>query len=122
MPHSKLYAKLLAEANAQPHPLGRLPSRVPDPVSSLVYSHLPLHERTPAQIARTIRANWRRPYFGAVPYIDALAEHYTWGDVHGPAGESLKSIVCYFRANAGSWRGPVARAVKAELLRRFPVR
>ena len=29
------------------------------------------------------------------------------------------SIVAYFLSNAGSWRGPVARAVKAELKRRL---
>lgn len=29
--------------------------------------------------------------------------------------DSAKSIVCYFLANAGTWRGEVAKRVKAEL-------
>jgi hypothetical protein len=69
--------------------------------------------RTLATIARDIKSNWTRPYFGAVPYIDAMA---TMGTVNESYGlDDGRGIVRYFLANAGTWRGPVARDVKAEL-------
>lgn len=74
----------------------------------------------PWQLARVIRADWHKPYFGAVPYIDALRACDDWDADYGR--DSVESLVCYFRANAGTWRGPVARAVKAALLRRYPTR
>lgn len=64
-------------------------------------------------IAREIRSDWRKPYFGAVPYLEAMA---TLNSIHGAYyQDSAKSIVAYFIANAGSWRGDTARRVKAEL-------
>lgn len=33
--------------------------------------------RTFSEVAREIRAKWSKPYFGAVPYLDALAEVHT---------------------------------------------
>ena len=30
--------------------------------------------RSIAVIAREIRADWKKPYFGAVPYLDAMCE------------------------------------------------
>lgn len=69
--------------------------------------------RTLATIARDIKSNWPRPYFGAVPYIDAMA---TMGTVNESYGlDDGRGIVRYFLANAGTWRGPVARDIKAEL-------
>jgi hypothetical protein len=69
--------------------------------------------RTLATIARDIKSNWTRPYFGAVPYIDAMA---TMGTVNESYGlDDGRGIVRYFLANAGTWRGPVARDIKAEL-------
>lgn len=68
----------------------------------------PLHE-----IAREIRKDWKKPYFGAVPYIDAMASLNKVSDnFYLDSGES---IVQYFLANAGQWRGEVARRVKTEL-------
>lgn len=64
-------------------------------------------------IAREIEATWPRPYFGAVPYIHAMRALNSMSDYCGV--ESAASIVSYFLANAGLWRGPTARDVKAEL-------
>jgi hypothetical protein len=64
-------------------------------------------------IAREIRAVWPKPYFGAVPYLDAMAALETIRDTYGV--ESAESIVRYFLVNVGSWRGSDARRIKAEL-------
>lgn len=66
-----------------------------------------------ATVARDIRANWARPYFGAVPYIDAMATMATVRDNFGL--DDGPGIVRYFLANAGTWRGDDARRIKAEL-------
>jgi len=68
----------------------------------------PLHE-----IARDIRRDWPRPYFGAVPYITAMS---TMGPITEAYGaDSGRSVVAYFLSNASTWRGPTARLIKAEL-------
>lgn len=64
-------------------------------------------------IAAEIRADWKTPYFGAVPYLDALSELSSIKDMYG--AESAKSVVLYFLSNARTWRGPVAAHIKAEL-------
>lgn len=64
-------------------------------------------------IAEEILADWKRPYYGAVPYIDALGRLNKITDfLFLDRGED---IVRYFLANAGRWRGSQARAIKAEL-------
>lgn len=68
----------------------------------------PLHT-----IARDIRANWTKPYFGAVPYLDAMRSLDTINDKYGY--DDARGIVTYFLANAGTWRGDAARTIKAEL-------
>lgn len=71
--------------------------------------HRPLRE-----IARDIRADWgEKVYFGAVPYLEALARLDDINDTFG--FDSARSIVLYFLANAQKWRGPVARRIKTEL-------
>lgn len=71
-------------------------------------SHRPLYV-----IARDIRANWHKPYFGAVPYLEAM------GSLNGIRDsfyeDDAKGIVLYFLANSGNWRGDAARRIKAEL-------
>ena len=70
--------------------------------------HRPLHV-----IAREISADWKKPYFGAVPYLDAMR---TLNSIRGEYyNDSAQSIVAYFLANAGTWRGDNARRIKAEL-------
>lgn len=64
-------------------------------------------------IAREIRAAWPRPYFGAVPYLAAMSNMTDLRSMYG--ADSADNIVRYFLANAGTWRGPDARRIKAEL-------
>lgn len=64
-------------------------------------------------IAAEIREDWTRPYFGAVPYLSAMAELDSVRDAY--YADSAASVVRYFLANAQTWRGEKARAIKAEL-------
>jgi hypothetical protein len=64
-------------------------------------------------IAYEIRKDWRKPYFGAVPYLDALRGLSSIEDSYG--ADSARSVVAYFLANATTWRGETARRIKAEL-------
>ena len=53
----------------------------------------------------------------AYPYVTAMQALQTIDDAYG--ADSARSIVAYFLSNATGWRGPIARAVKAELKRRL---
>lgn len=64
-------------------------------------------------IAAEIQRVWAKPYFGAVPYIEAMLSIRTIGDQYG--ADSARSIVAYFLSNATTWRGEDARRIKAEL-------
>jgi hypothetical protein len=64
-------------------------------------------------IAGDIRLNWPNVYFGAVPYLDAMASLNAVTDFYGE--DPGKHIVNYFLSNAASFRGPEARRIKAEL-------
>lgn len=70
-------------------------------------------DRPLSEIAADIRATWAKPYFGAVPYIDAMSELNGTADAYG--ADDAASIVRYFLVNAGTWRGDDARRIKAEL-------
>ena len=65
------------------------------------------------EIADDIRRNWSKPYFGAVPYIEAMGSLSSIKDNYG--WDSGDSIVLYFLSNASTWRGEDARRIKAEL-------
>lgn len=65
------------------------------------------------QIAADIRKAWPKPYFGAVPYLEALASLNKIGDHYG--ADDAESIILYFLSNATTFRGPEAKALKAEL-------
>ena len=69
--------------------------------------------RTLGAIARDIRTHWVKPYFGAVPYLQAMAALGGLDDKYG--FDDARSIARYFLANAGTWRGEDARRIKAEL-------
>ena len=69
--------------------------------------------RNLSEIANEIRKDWSKVYFGAVPYLEAMGTLNSINDYYG--FDSGKSIVAYFLANAGTWRGDVARNVKKEL-------
>ncbi|MEN5232434.1 hypothetical protein [Sphingobacterium faecium] len=66
-----------------------------------------------ALIAAIVRKNWQKIYFGAEPYLKAMTSLNSIHDQY--LEDSAKSIITYFLANAQTWRGPVARAVKAKL-------
>ena len=72
-----------------------------------------MNYRPLATIAREISNDWKQPYFGAVPYLGAMRSLISINDEFG--ADSAKSVVLYFLSNAQSWKGPVARGVKAEL-------
>ena len=69
--------------------------------------------RNLSEIANEIRSNWSNVYFGAVPYLEAMGTLNTIEDNYFM--DSGRSVVAYFLANAGTWRGEVARKVKKEL-------
>ena len=64
-------------------------------------------------ITREIRQDWTKPYFGAVPYLDAMGTLNSVSDNYGC--DSAKTLIVYFLSNATTWRGYTARRVKAEL-------
>jgi hypothetical protein len=70
-------------------------------------------DRTLDVIARDISRDWTKPYFGAVPYLDAMHSLQSIRDRY--YFDDAESIVRYFLANANSWKGETARAIKAEL-------
>jgi hypothetical protein len=72
------------------------------------------------EIGQTIRQNWPKVYFGAVPYLDAIC--FLSSIDQNYMADSGKSIVIYFLSNATTWRGEVARLVKAELKKRAGIK
>jgi len=72
---------------------------------------LPLYE-----LAGIIQRDWGNVNFGAKPYLQAMGSLESHTDNYG--ADSGSSIVHYFLGNATAWRGPTAKAVKAELKRR----
>jgi hypothetical protein len=75
-------------------------------------SHRPLHD-----IATEIDTEWSqhgsgvnyaaRPYLDAMKALDLITDTYY--------ADTARSMVMYFLANAGTWRGETARRVKDEL-------
>lgn len=65
------------------------------------------------EIAAEIRKVWAKPYFAAVPYLEAMSELNRITDNY--FADTADSIVRYFLGNATYWRGPDARRIKAEL-------
>lgn len=69
--------------------------------------------RTLADIATDIRADWKNVNYGAEPYLQAMSTMHSIADQYGH--DTGESIVKYFLVNASTWRGAVAREIKAEL-------
>lgn len=66
-----------------------------------------------SEITKEISSDWKAPYFGAVPYLEAMA---CLNSVHDKYYEdSAASVIRYFLANAQTWRGETARRIKKEL-------
>ena len=72
-----------------------------------------MQTRPLSNIAHDIRRDWANVNFAAQPYLaamlqmDKVTDRYMYDDG--------RSIVRYFLANASTWRGPVAKVIKAEL-------
>ena len=64
-------------------------------------------------IARDIRSDWTKVNYAAKPYLDAMSSLSSINDAF--YHDSGKSVVRYFLSNASTWRGDMAKAIKAEL-------
>lgn len=73
----------------------------------------PQQPRRINEIAQEIQSSWKKVYFGAVPYLQAMHSLDRVSDTYGM--DSAKSIVLYFLSNASAWRGDDARRIKKEL-------
>ena len=73
-----------------------------------------------SSIASVIKADWKNPSPYALPYLKAMFNLSTMGSMY--YADAAQSIILYFLANAQGWRGPVAKAVKAELKSRCGVK
>lgn len=69
--------------------------------------------RNLSEIAQEIRKDWEKPYFGAIPYLEAMSCLSSVSDRYGY--DSGESIVLYFLSNASTWRGENAKRIKGEL-------
>lgn len=70
-------------------------------------------ERPISKIAQEIKDDWKNPYFAAKPHLQAMFSLQKTSDMYGQ--DFGYSIVCYFLANASTWRGEIARRIKKEL-------
>lgn len=66
-----------------------------------------------SMIASEIQQDWPKPYFGAVPYLEAMHSLGTISDHYGL--DSAKTVIIYFLSNASTWRGENAKRIKNEL-------
>lgn len=69
--------------------------------------------RTLKEIFEEVFADWRKMSPYAKPYADALRILNSPNDAY--IFERGRDLIPYFLANAGGWRGDVAKRVKAEL-------
>ena len=72
-----------------------------------------MNKRTLSEIASEIKRDWKQINYAARPYLWAMGSFSTVNDTFGH--DSARSVVLYFLSNASSWRGDVAKRVKAEL-------
>lgn len=63
--------------------------------------------------AGQIKRDWSNMDYGAKPYVSAMFDLDQITENYGQ--DTARSIVLYFLSNARSWRGEVAKQVKAEL-------
>lgn len=66
-----------------------------------------------SDIALDIAASGDKIPATAQPYLDAMATLETISDPY--YADSGSSVVAYFLANAGQWKGDTARSIKKEL-------
>jgi len=70
-----------------------------------------------SDIADAIRKHWKSVNFAARPYLDAMQSMDSIKDNYG--SDPGYMIVSYFLGNATQFKGPEAKAIKAELNRRL---
>ena len=78
---------------------------------------LNLDSKNLSDLARVIGSDWKKVNFAAVPYLNAMFSLSTLNDKYGC--DDGRSIVAYFLANAQTWKGPIAKAIKSELNKRL---
>jgi len=66
-----------------------------------------------SNIAHDIKRDWKNVNYAAKPYLAAMLDMDSIDDNY--YYDTGKSVVRYFLANAGQWRGAVAQTIKAEL-------
>jgi hypothetical protein len=66
-----------------------------------------------SNVAHDIKRDWQNVHFAARPYLAAMLSMDSIENQY--YHDSGRSIVRYFLANAGSWRGPMAQKIKLEL-------
>lgn len=65
------------------------------------------------EIAQIIKNDWKNVNYAAKPYLEAM---FSLSDINDDYGcDHAKSIILYFISNASSWRGPLAKVIKAHL-------
>ena len=64
-------------------------------------------------IAADIRSSWPKVSPHAEPYLEAMESLKKMTDMY--FADTAEYVVVYFLANTGSWRGPAAKTLKAEL-------
>lgn len=72
-----------------------------------------MQHRPLSNIAHDIKREWKNVNYAAKPYLAALLQMDKVTDSY--YYDTGESVVRYFLANAGAWRGPVAQVIKAEL-------
>lgn len=82
-------------------------ARYEDALSAMAFaSHAAparVYPRALSRLAWLVRQSWPRPYFGAVPYIEAMTEMCSVNDNYGL--DTGRDIVMRFLANGASYRG-----------------
>ena len=79
----------------------------------MIEKHYAAYARSLSKIACEIAREWPNVNYAARPYFEAMRELSSVNDSYGL--DDGKSIVLYFLANAGTWRGEAAKRIKAEL-------
>jgi hypothetical protein len=78
-------------------------------------------QMTLVELATEIYKAWQKIFFGANPYLEAMATMHEKDPykANHPRYGTGQSIVHYFLANAKTFRGHKAKAIKAELTKRL---
>jgi hypothetical protein len=72
-----------------------------------------LTNATLQECCAAIRKDWKNINFAAKPYLEAMESLQNLSQNYGL--DSGKSMSLYFRSNAATWKGEVAKAVKKRL-------